>query len=111
MPSVSRLGDGIIGVTSGEHSGHSSPHSPSTLTGNIAGACSSNVLTNNYPTATIGSVTEEHDSCCGTAYGSISGGSSRVYVNGIPIARSGDSVSPHNGTANISGGSPNVFAN
>lgn len=111
MPSVSRLNDSIRGVTSGEHSGHISPHPPLIITGNISGGCSSNVFVNNSPASCVGSTTREFDSCCGSNSGSVASGSSTVFVNKIPISRVGDTVNPHNGSASISGGSSNVFAN
>lgn len=111
MPAVSRLGDAIQGTTSGEHTGHVPPHPPTTITGEISGNCSSNVFMNNIPAAFMGSITTEHDSCCGTSYGTVAQGSPNVFVNNIPVARNGDKLNPHNGTANIIEGSPNVFAN
>lgn len=112
MPGVARLDDSIKGTTSGEHSTHTvSPCSPSEISGFISGGCSSNVYCNGRPVATVGSITTENDSCCGSAKGTVATGSSRVFVNGKPIARIGDALNPHNGTASITGGSSNVIAN
>lgn len=111
MPGVARLNDSIEGVTSGEHSTHIlSPCSPSAISGFISGGCSTNVYCNGRPVATVGSITTENDSCCGSAKGTVAAGSSRVFVNGKPIARIGDALNPHNGTASITGGSSSVIA-
>lgn len=112
MPGVARLNDSIAGTTSGEHSTHTvSPCPPSAISGFISGGCSPNVYCNGLPVATVGSVTTENDSCCGSAKGTVATGSSKVFVNGKPIARIGDALNPHNGTASITGGSSNVIAN
>lgn len=111
MKGVARIDDLIEGTTSGEHSGHTdSPHDSLPITGFIHSNCSDNVFANSMKVATVGSITEEHDDCCGVSYGVVSGGSQTVFVNGKPIARVDDSVSPHNGTAFISTGSSNVFS-
>ena len=115
MPGVARLGDSINGTTSGEHNGHydefGSPiHGPSTIYGEINSNCSSNVFINGKNCAFKGSQTLESDSCDSNQRGSIAVGSSTVFVNGNPIARNGDSINPHNGTASISSGSQNVYA-
>ena len=111
MHSVSRLNDSIDGMTTGEHSGHTTPHSPSEITGNISGACSSNVFANGIAVAKQNSTTTEYDECCGSNSGVVTGCSSNVIVNGVGIARVNDTVTPHNGTAHVTGGSSNVFAN
>lgn len=112
MPGVARLNDSIAGTTSGEHSTHTeTPCSPSAISGSISGGCSTNVYCNGLPVATVGSVTTENDSCCGSAKGTVAAGSSKVFVNGKAIARNGDALNPHNGTASITEGSSNVIAN
>lgn len=111
MPGVARLNDSIQGMTSGEHSGHSTPHPPSPITGTISGNCSPNVFVNGLPAAYVGSITTEHDDCCGTNSGSVAEGSSTVFCNGNPLSRMGDAINPHNGTASITGGSSDVFCN
>lgn len=111
MPSVSRLYDSIQGMTAGEHSGHTEPHAPSEITGDIHDSVSSNVFCNRTPVAVVGSTTNEYDSCCGMSHGSVAQGSPNVFVNSKPIARVGDSINAHNGTASITGGSNNVFSN
>lgn len=110
MPEVSRVGDSIYGITSGEHSGHLEPHSPLPITGNITSG-SPDVYINSIPAATVGSSTIEYDGCCGSNTGVIAVGSSTVFVNGKPLARVGDALSPHNGTAIVNSGSANVNAN
>lgn len=111
MSALSRNTDNIQGMTSGEHSGHTSPHPPEIITGSIISKTIPNVTCNGLGVAVVGSITEEHDSCCGTSYGSVAVGSPNVTINGIPVARVGDSLNAHNGTANIIQGSPNVFVN
>ena len=111
MPAVARLTDAIQGTTSGEHTGHLTPHPPLPITGAISANCSPNVFCNGLPVAFVDSITTENDACCGSSKGAVAVGSSTVFVNNKPIARLGDALSPHNGTANISGGSSNVFAN
>lgn len=112
MPNVAREGDAILGVTTGEHHGHAlSPHPPCTLNGTInVPPNSRKVFVNGKQIALKGDRTIEND-CCGPGNGSIAVGSDNVFVNGVPVARKGDNVSPHNGTAEITGGSPNVFVN
>lgn len=110
MPGVSRLNDSIAGTTSGEHSGHIYPHFPSPISGYISGGCSSNVFVNSSPVATVGSITKEVDACCGSSSGTVAVGSSTVFVNGKGVARIGDALNPHNGTASITGGSSNVIS-
>ena len=112
MPLVARLNDSILGMTAGEHSGHTlSPHPPVKLTGNISGNTSSNVFCEELPVAHINSTTIEYDSCCGSDVGVVFEGSSSVFVNNIPISRLGDSINPHNGTASISSSCSSVHAN
>lgn len=111
MPNVARLTDAILGTTAGEHTGHIPPHGPLTITGEISGNVSPNVFVNGLPAAFVTSITTEHDSCCGTSQGVVAEHSATVNVNGKGIARLGDALTPHNGSAKIIAGSPNVFAN
>ena len=108
MAGAARLGDAILG-TAGEHSGHTVPHSPVTISGSISGNCSDNVFINGKPAATVGSITTENDACCGSSNGTIAVGSNKVFINGKPAARIGDALAPHTGTASITGGSSNVI--
>lgn len=110
MPGVSRLNDSIAGTTAGEHSGHISAHPPSPITGRISGGCSPNVFVNGSAVATVGSITTEEDSCCGSSTGTVASGSSTVFANNKGVARIGDALNAHNGTANITGGSSNVIS-
>lgn len=109
MPGAARLNDAVIGTTAGEHTGHATPHPPETFTGEISGGCSSDVFINGIPAATVGSVTTERDSCCGSSNGSVAVGSGSVFINGKPAARIGDALAAHNGAGNISAGSGDVF--
>lgn len=109
MPQAARLNDAVTGTTAGEHSGHVPPHPPETFTGEISGGCSSNVFINGRPAATVGSITTERDSCCGSSNGSVAAGSGSVFINGRPAARLGDALNAHSGSGTISGGSGNVF--
>ena len=108
MAEAARLGDAVLGVTAGEHTGHTTPHGPSQITGNISGNCSRNVFINGKPAAYIGSITTENDGCCGSSFGAVGAGSSSVNINGIPAARNGDALNAHNGTGIVNSGSPNV---
>lgn len=108
MPSAARLGDSIEGTTSGEHAGHSPPHEPLPITGEISGNCSADVFINGRPAASQGSTTTENDECCGVAQGSIGAGSSTVFINGRPAARVGDPVITHDGSGSITSGSADV---
>ena len=108
MAGAARLGDTISGIA-GEHSGHITPHSSVAISGNINGKCSDNVFINGKPAAFVGSTTIEYDACCGSSNGKVATGSSKVFINGKPAARIGDKLLPHTGTANITGGSDNVF--
>lgn len=109
MPAAARLGDSITGIHGGEHSGHIAPHAPSIIWGNISGNCSGDVFVNGVPAAYVGSITTEHDVCCGTSYGKIAVGSSSVFINKIPAARINDALAPHSGSGHISSGSGDVF--
>lgn len=110
MLSVSRLNDRIEGMTAGEHSGHTVPHGSIPITGFISGNCSENVFVNGIQVAFVGSITEEHDECCGVSYGVVSGGSSTVLVNNNMVSRIGDFIDSHSGSSKITTGSLNVFA-
>lgn len=107
MPAASRLTDTIAGMTAGEHSTHA--HGPLPITGYIYSATSKNVIINDLEAATVQSVTIEYDDCCGHDFGIVAVGSSKCFVNGKASARIGDALRPHNGTANVTGGSHNVF--
>lgn len=109
MRGISRLGDTIEGMTAGEHSGHIPAHGPSPITGTISGGCSSNVFIDGFPVALEGSITDEHDVCCGSSQGSVGSSGSSVLINGKPIACVGTPVNAHNGTATVTGGSSSVF--
>lgn len=109
MPSAARLTDSISGTTSGEHSGHIPPHGPLVISGEISGNCSPNVFINELPASTVGSITTENDGCCGSSSGVVGVGSGSVFINGKPAARKGDTLIPHNGTGEVTGGSSNVF--
>jgi len=111
MPGLCRLGDALKGTTSGEHSGHVPPHPPVEINGQIYSNVSSNVFINGKPAAFDNSITIEHDSCCGTSYGTNIGMSSNVMINGHPAVRNGDPVNVHDGTGNMIEGSGDVFNN
>jgi len=102
MPAAARLNDSVSGTTGG------SAHSPETFTGEISSGCSGDVFINGLPAATVGSVTTERDSCCGSSNGSIASGSGSVFINGRPTARQGDDLSAHSGSGKVASGSPDV---
>ena len=108
MAQAARLGDAIQGMTSGEHSGHGQPHSPSVISGEISGGCSGDVNINGIPAATVGSITAETDDCCGGGTVSVAAGSGSVFINGLPAARQGDALNAHNGVGAIASGSSDV---
>ena len=109
MPAAARLDDKVLGVTGGEHSGHTPPHSPMQFTGEISGNVSSNVFINGKAAAYVGSITTEKDGCCGSSPGSVGKGSSTVFINGKAAAREGDALNAHSGTGVIDSGSDNVI--
>ena len=109
MPQSARLGDSVQGTTAGEHTGHVPPHGPLAFSGEITGGCSGDVLINGIPAATVGSVTIERDSCCGSSTGAVAEGSGTVFINGKAAARLGDNLAAHNGTGAISAGSADVL--
>lgn len=109
MPQAARLGDLIQGMTAGEHSGHIDAHAPLPITGTISGGCSADVFINGQPAATVGSVTAEHDACCGSSQGSVAVGSASVFINGKPAARKRDALAAHNGSGAVSSGSDDVL--
>lgn len=109
MPQAARLGDTIQGTTAGEHSGHWESHSPLPITGTISGGCSTDVLINGRGAAVAGSVTTEHDACCGSSQGAVAAGSATVFINGQPAARQGDALAAHSGSGTIASGSGDVL--
>lgn len=109
MPEAARLNDSVEGITAGEHSGHTPPHTPEPFTGEVSGGCSGDVFINGLPAATVGSVTTERDSCCGSSNGQVAVGSGSVFINGKPAARKGDALAPHSGSGKVSSGSSDVF--
>lgn len=108
MPQAARLHDQVDGTTAGEHTGHIPPHGPIPFTGEISANCSPDVRTNGRPAAFVTSVTTERDACCGSSRGIIAVGSTTVRINGIPSARIGDALAPHNGAGTVTGGSQDV---
>lgn len=108
MPNAARLTDAVDGTTAGEHSGHVPPHSPEPFTGEISGACSGDVRVNGLAASTVGSETTERDGCCGSSKGTVAAGSGTVRINGKAAARTGDTLAPHSGSGNITGGSATV---
>lgn len=114
MAGAARKGDSISGTTDSNHviigyDGEGSPiYGSSSISGSISGNCSSNVFINGQQAAFVGSTTTETDQQ-DMGSGSISSGSSKVYINGNRVARNGDAISPHTGTANITSGSSNVI--
>lgn len=122
MSNAARVGDSITGMTTGNHHCWQEPiydefnniigyetvcSPPAVITGTITSGAS-NVYINTQKAAFVGSITSEMDAY-DTGVGVISGGSTKVYINGNRAARKDDMVTPHNGTANVSSGSPNVF--
>lgn len=98
----------VQGTTSGEHSGHIPPHPPLPITGNVISP-DPFVTIEGQPITLVGNVTTENDSCCGTSSGVVSEGSPYITVNGIPIVRLDDKVTPHSGTAKMSSCSSLVY--
>lgn len=109
MANIAIQGSLIKGITAGEHSGHLVPHAPCELTGSIVSNCSNFVFIEGVPIAIVGSVTREYDCCCSGDYGVISTGSALIFNEGISVARVGDKITPHNGTASIITGSSFVM--
>jgi len=79
-----------------------------TFSGEISGACSSNVRINGMAAAVAGSITTERDGCCGSSAGAVAAGSGTVRVGGSPAARLGDALNPHSGSGTVTAGSGNV---
>lgn len=108
--SIARLGDRIEGMTENEHSEHyTNPHGPLKITGTISGGCSDSVFIGGVPVALEGSITEEHDDCCGTSYGKVGTTNATIFAKGIPVALVGSPIIAHNGTAKIVSGSDIVM--
>lgn len=114
MAGAARKGDSISGTTDSSHviigyDGDGIPYyGSSSISGSISGNCSPNVFINGMQAVFVGSTTTETDQQ-DTGSGIVSSGSSSVYVNGKALARNGDSISPHTGTAHITSGSSNVI--
>jgi len=100
MKQVAHVGSLIEGTDGGEHCGHVIPHPEGKLTGKIIEGCGC-VFIQGKEIATVGSKTEEKDSCCGTDYGAVKTGSDFVTINGKPVARVGDEIACHSGEAVI----------
>ena len=109
MAGLARIGDSVLGTTTGEHHSHiENPHtSPSTLTGTITSG-SNKVFIKTIGVALLNSTTSESD-VCGIGVGSVTSASSKIKINNVAIARLDDTVTPHNGTAHISSASDKVF--
>lgn len=113
MLGIARLNDTIAGVFTSEHGGHytkeGSPIHPSgTITGYIANNCSTKVFIKSLPVAIVGSITEETDACT-NGQGTVSSGSPRIFIKGVPVARLTDEVTPHTtGSASITSASDKV---
>lgn len=105
MPAVALVGDEILGMTAGEHSGHiDPPHPPLTITGYILSSAQSKAFLGGILLSVTPSVTMEFDGCCGSSTGLTAEASSKMFVEGMPVNRLGDAIAPHNGTAEISTG-------
>lgn len=115
MPFVAIKGDPIEGEIAGEHFTHSQhPHPPGLpITGEISGNVSTKVFINDTPVAMVDSTTLEKDDCCGTyennSGGIILTGYDKITVEGRYIAMVGSEVTPHNGTAYVSGSNQNLI--
>jgi uncharacterized Zn-binding protein involved in type VI secretion len=84
---------------------------PVVITGYI-GTGSPNVYINGIQAARVGDTTYEwcalHDIL--PVYGKVIMGSSKVFINGMPAAYALETIQPHAGTANLTGGgSTSVF--
>lgn len=115
MAGIARLNDTIAGSFSGEHGGHYAPitgapiHPSGSISGTVSGGCSSKVFIKGVPIALQGSTTSEQDACTNGS-GAVSGGSSKIFENGTPVARLNDAVTPHTtGDAHITSASSKVL--
>ena len=101
MPSVTRQGDSVL---SPDGTGYKCRVPMKT---SMAGANSSNVFANGILICVVGSAVAVHPKAgCTPDIASVSSGSGRVFIGGIPVARIGDPAG-HN---TLTQGSPNVFA-
>lgn len=107
MPAAARKTDTVAGITAGEHSGHTEPHTPAPFSGEITGG-SGTVRINGLAAATVGSPTIERDGCCGASPGSVAAGSATVRIGGKAAARKGDALAAHSGAGTVTGGSATV---
>ena len=104
MRNVALKGDSLNGV-------HPAGLVVAPITGYI-GTGSPNVYINGVQAARVGDTTYEwcalHDIL--PVYGKVVMGSSKVFINGMPAAYALETIQPHAGTANLTGGgSTSVF--
>lgn len=131
MAAVAFVGSTISGTTTSDHcyweesyscncglngcsTCYTDHYTSAPVTGTINGG-SSNVFINGNAAANDSSTTSEQVSCP-SPYSGVSSGtgdvvsSSTVFVNGIPIAHNGDSVTHFSGNGTVTSGSSTVFA-
>lgn len=96
---VAMVGATVQGMTTGEHHGHQSPHSPCTLTGAISGG-TSKLRSNGVFVSLAGHNVSEGD-CCGSGTGKLGSVQHKLRVNGVSVQIIGDATIPHNGSATI----------
>lgn len=99
---LATLNSNIQGVTSGEHSGHDTPHSPLPITGKISSAVSDFVFISGVPIALHNSVTTEYDGCCGSSSGVVTATTSLLFHSSTKVARVSDPINTHSGSGSIS---------
>jgi Uncharacterized conserved protein len=122
MANIAKVGDNINSKTvSGhcyivEYDENDNPYNSyynCSISGKISNAGSnSKVYINGVLVATKGASTNESDDMHSNQSGTITTGSSKVFINGVPVARTGDIVNLHNGeTTVISNTNSKVFIN
>ncbi|MDF2615500.1 MAG: hypothetical protein K0Q47_155 [Sedimentibacter sp.] len=111
MPAVAVKGGSILGMTTGEHGGHTNPngtpmHGPGTLTGTITSG-TDKLRINGIFVALEDEDTEESDNCDSDT-GKLGNIEHKLKVNGKSVQCLGDNTKPHNGTAKISTGNSKI---
>lgn len=120
MPGIARQGDAIVSKSASNHctrpatDSQGNPYTENytcTISGVISNSgANTKVYIDGKLIATVGSSTYENDDNHTNSLGSIISGSSKVFINGQPVARIGDNVTLHNGdSTTISQGSSRMI--
>jgi hypothetical protein len=107
MPAVAIIGGIVLGITTGEHHGHTDPHESGILTGTITSGTNKLRINNVYVALEEESVSEEDN--CGSGIGKLGNSNHKLKINNKSVQCLGDPTLPHNGTAKIESGNSKII--